>query len=189
MFKEYGFGEIEIDGVIYSIAPTFKNIAKIGQPFEIVEVMKNLHFGSGHTVFRDALNVVNSCSDKVLPHNYQVTMRNGVTKLINPPAQIDMLAIIEVAKHCLQFGISSNVKAKRGGNGSPMSEFKASEYVRSAMKIFDISKEEAADMTMTEFVTYCNDMVDDVSEGTNLTTEEKRKLILEQMEVDKKRAN
>lgn len=186
MFREYGFGEIEINDITYNIAPTFKNIAKIGAPTEIVDIMKNLHFGSGHSVFRDALNVVNSCSDKPLPHKYKVTMSNGVTKLINPPAQIDMLAIIQVAKHCLQFGISSNVKAKRGDEGEVMTEFKASEYVRSAMKIFNISKDEAVNMTMTEFVTYCNDMVEDVSEGKNLTGKEKRQLILEQMEKDEK---
>lgn len=186
MLREYGFGTIEIDGVIYEVSPTFKNIDKIGSPMEIVEILKNLNFGQGHTVFRDALNVVNSCSNKPLPYSYKVTMKGGLTKLISPPKEIDIAGLIQVAKHCLTHGVLSGKKAKRGDGGQQISEFNVAEYVRSAMMIFDISREEASNMTMTEFVSMCNDKLPDVEEGVNLSGKEKRNLIIEQMERDKK---
>ena len=43
MLTDFGFGEVEVNGEIIAVNPTFNNVSKIGTPAEVVDYINELN--------------------------------------------------------------------------------------------------------------------------------------------------
>jgi hypothetical protein len=156
MLLAYGHAEIEWQGVKYRLAPTFANIAKLGSPVEIVELFKSFTLsGAPWHKFNIALIVLNACSDKAIPESLTGRVKFSESQqrflYVQPSHNLPMIndAVI-LAEHCLLHGICGKVESK--GDGKPMEEFDAYAFIELAQEHLNSSLEDAANMTMTQFV-------------------------------------
>jgi len=160
MLLAYGHAEIEWQGEKYRLAPTFANIAKLGTPIEIVELFKS--FSNTDIVwykFTAAINILNACSDKYIPNELvgYVEFDDDQDRFIyhHPCHGLPMLDdVITLANHCLLHGIIGKIDKKI--DGEPMTEFDAYAFIELARVHLDMSRDEAAGLTMTEFVRMMN---------------------------------
>lgn len=152
LLKEYGHGCIEYGDVKYIIVPSFINISAIGTPEEIINTVKGLHSDDPLDVYSSAFSILQSCCDKDFPRELfgDLSMTDdGINKLDVSPEQVNDLIVL--ANHCVLHGIVGKVDFK-GGEGEPLTEFDAYEYIDLAVEHFNLSYDEAARMTMTQFV-------------------------------------
>ena len=156
MLTRYGFGAIYIDDKQYKISPTFQNIDKIGTPTEIVEAFKSF-FGCKYLDWQyvRALDILQPCCEPKLPKEITgavAVSENGKMKLINPPANDFMHDIIVLASHCLQYGVVGVTDDESTGDGEPILEFDVYHFIGLATEHLGRTREQAADMTLTEFM-------------------------------------
>lgn len=156
MLTRYGFGAIYIDGKQYKISPTFQNIDKIGTPTEIVETFKSF-FGCKYLDWQyvRALDILQPCCEPNLPKEITGTVEvseKGKMKLINPPSNDFMHDIIVLASHCLQYGVVGVTDDESTGDGEPITEFDVYHFIGLATEHLGRTREQAADMTLTEFM-------------------------------------
>ncbi|AKA61192.1 hypothetical protein [Pseudoalteromonas phage H103] len=152
LLKEYGHGCIEYGDVKYIIVPSFIKISAIGTPEEIINTVKGLHSDDPLDVYSSAFSILQSCCDKDFPRELfgDLSMTDdGINKLDVSPEQINDLIVL--ANHCVLHGVVGKVDFK-GGEGEPLTEFDAYEYIDLAVEHFNLSYDEAAKMTMTQFV-------------------------------------
>ena len=152
LLKKYGHGSIEYDGVKYVIVPSFINISKVGEPNEIIETIKGLHSTDPLEVYSCAFCILQSCCDDDFPPELfgDLSMTDsGINKLDVSPEQINDL--IALASHCVKHGVIGDVETK-SESGEPLTEFDAYEYIDLAVEHFNLSYDDAAKMTMTQFV-------------------------------------
>mgnify|MGYP005986888389 CR=1 FL=1 len=152
LLKKYGHCSIEYGGVKYVVIPSFINISKIGEPTDIVEAIKGLHSSDPLDVYCSAFSILQSCCDLDFPPELfgDLSMTDdGINKLDVSPEQINDLIVL--ASHCVKHGIIGDVESK-GESGDPLVEFDAYEYIDLAVEHFNLSYDEAAKMTMTQFV-------------------------------------
>lgn len=156
MLTRYGFGAIYIDDKQYKISPTFQNIDKLGSPAEIVETFKSF-FGcpSINWQYHRAVEILQACCEPKLPEKATGRFRvyeNGKMKLINPPSKDFMHDIIVLASHCLRYGIVGVTDDEIQGEGEPITEFDVYHFMGLAQEHLGRTREQAADMTLTEFM-------------------------------------
>ena len=156
MLTRYGFAAIYIDDVEYKLSPTFQNIDKLGTPKEIIEEVKSL-FSCRYLDWQyvRALDVVQSCLDIKLPESVVGTVEvdtSGKLKLVNPPSSDFISDIVVLASHCIKHGVIGVTSDESSGDGEPMKEFDAYMYMGLAQEHLSKTREQAADMTMTEFL-------------------------------------
>ena len=163
MLLEYGHAEIKWGGESYRLTPSFSNIAKLGKPKEIVDTFHTfISIGTSDlTKFGIALDVVNACCDKELPTKLTgevvFSERKGKFLYKMPNHNLPMFHdIIMLAHHCLLHGICGNVESESDDKGDPITEFDAYRFIEMAIEHLHASREEAASMTMTEFVRRIN---------------------------------
>lgn len=152
LLKKYGHGSIEYDGVKYVIVPSFINISKIGEPTDIIETIKGLHSSDPLDVYCSAFSILQSCCDDDFPRELfgDLSMTDdGINKLDVSPEQINDLIVL--ATHCVKHGVVGDVETT-SESGEPLTEFDAYEYIDLAVEHFNLSYDEAAKMTMTQFV-------------------------------------
>jgi hypothetical protein len=156
MLLAYGHAEIEWQGDVYRLAPTFANIAKLGSPVEIVELFKSFSSpGAQWHKFNIAVCVLNACSDKPIPEKLtgfvKFSERQQRFMYHQPAHGLPMLDdVITLAEHCLIHGICGKTDKKT--DGDPLKEFDAMVFIELARIHLDMSREESASLTMTEFV-------------------------------------
>jgi len=153
----YGHGQIEIGSEVYTFVPSFLNISKIGEPHEIINTFKNVIYNDSVWSFNDALNVLNCCCDKELPTEFTGHVArsdwSGNSVYVAPRHGVNVYSdIINLAIHCLKHGITGVVDYDIESDGEPSQSFDAYEYIELATEIFKCSIDEAAKMTMTEFL-------------------------------------
>ena len=157
MLTAYGHAKIEWGDKVFNLSPSFVNIAKIGNPKEIIETFKDFVSATNLIVkFSIALNVLECCSDKEIPR----TLTGGVKfsdkqqkfMIISPAHGEAMVSdIITLAEHCLIHGVCGKVKSK--GKGEPVKEFDAYSYMELArIHLPNVTLDDASKMTMTEFL-------------------------------------
>jgi len=156
MLTRYGFAAIYIDGVEYKLSPTFQNIDKLGTPEEIIETVKSLYnCPSFNWQYHRALEVVQACCEPKLPEKFTgrfKTLENGKIKLVNPPSADFIHDITVLALHCIKHGVMGFTGGEGGGDGDPLKEFDAYFYMGLAQEHLSKTREQSADMTMTEFL-------------------------------------
>ena len=151
LLKKYGHGRITVDGEQFTILPSFSNIADIGTPKEIVQAIK-LIGKVNHISLKWCFDIVQACCDKELPKEFKPSFDMASNGALIPSmpdwALNDLLAL---AYHCIKHGVIGDVEPS-GEAGEPMTEFDAYEYIDLAASHFKMTYEEAANMTMTQFV-------------------------------------
>ena len=155
MLTAYGHAEIEWQGDIYRLAPTFSNISKLGSPVEIVELFKSFTSpGAAWHKFNIAVSVLNACCDKPIPESLigrvKFSDRQQRFMYVQPSHGLPMLHdTIAFAEHLLLHGVCGKVESS--GDGEPMKEFDAYSFIELARVHLDMSRDESASLTMTEF--------------------------------------
>lgn len=158
MLLNYGHASITVGDKVYSLLPSFQNIAKLGSPKEIISKINSLD-ASGSDInwqWLTALEIVNCCLDEPLPIEVTGEMifseRKG--KLLYKPGKYgksmfdDMFVL---AAHCIKHGICGPISELKGTE-EPLLEFDPYDFIESAQYHLKCSLEEAANMTMTQFV-------------------------------------
>lgn len=155
MLTAYGHTKIEWGDKEFILSPSFINIAKIGSPVEIIDVFKQF-ISSTNIVFKFsiALNVLRCCSEPELPESLtggvKFSERQDRFMITQPGHGISMISdVIVLAEHCLIHGICG--KIERESQGEPATEFDAYSFMELARIHLEVSVDDAAKMTMTEF--------------------------------------
>lgn len=156
MLTRYGFGAIHIGDKEYKISPTFGNIDKLGTPREIVETFTSFfNCPSINWQYHRAVEILQACCEPKLPDSVTGRFKvyeNGKMKLINPPSKDFMHDIIVLAGHCLKYGIVGVTNYEVETDGEPIKEFDAYHFIGLACEHLGRTREQAADMTLTEFM-------------------------------------
>lgn len=194
MLTRYGFGAIYIDDKQYKISPTFENIAKIGSPKQIVEEMKGFfNCPSINWQYYRALEILQHCCEPKLPEyvtgRFRVDAR-GRMKLVNPPHNDVVHDLIALAVHCLKYGVVGVTDDDSQGDGEPITEFDPYYFIGLAQEHLNKSREQAADMTLTEFIMLWDIKFPEAKKKREerLTKAEQESLFALQDELDKKAA-
>ena len=194
MLTRYGFAAIYIDGVEYKLSPTFQNIDKLGTPSEIIETVKSLYnCPSFNWQYHRALEVVQACCEPKLPEKFTgrfKTLENGKIKLVNPPSADFIHDIVVLALHCIKHGVTGFTGDDSGGEGEPLKEFDAYFYMGLAQEHLNKTREQSADMTMTEFLMLWDIKFPEAKKKREerLTKSEQDSLFAYQDELDRKAA-
>lgn len=157
LLREFGHGLIEVDGEKYLIIPSFANISNIGPPREIVETINTMMTSRKVVdVVGSASLILQSCCDKDLPTSFIGETVSTVSGLKYKPGKRlgtnGINDIVSWALHCIKHGIQGAQLTDDESKGEPMEEFHASDFITKAATYFKMSYEEAAKMTMTQFV-------------------------------------
>lgn len=153
MLLSYGLVRLQYEEQTYTLLPSFANIEKIGSPQEIVEYMDILFSESPLYIKLPAsLLIINAISDSPLP----TEMTGEIDDNLNYTLGADMLprafSMIEVAQQLLIHGVVGKLNFEPKEQGKRITKFDPSEYIESAVIYLGISYEEAAKMTMTQFI-------------------------------------
>ena len=155
MLHRYGHGTISIGNEVYTLLPSFANIARLGNPKEIIEKIKSLNSESSlNWRFMQSLEILNCCLDKPLPESVTGSLVHNGKKLLYKPSKLGRAIFNDVfvlAAHCIKHGVTGE-QIDIPDDAEPMSEFDPYEFIEMAQIHFNVSIAEASNMTMTQFV-------------------------------------
>lgn len=156
MLTRYGFGAIHIDDKKYEIRPTFQNIAKLGNPKEIIDsFMAFYNPVKFDCQYYRAIEILQACCEPKLPESIVGTFEfldNGTVRIISPPSQDFIHDIIVLASHCLRYGVVGVTDEESLEEGEPIKEFDPYYFIGLATEHLGRTRDQAADMTLTEFM-------------------------------------
>jgi hypothetical protein len=131
------------DGTEYTFCPSFSRIASLGSPKEIVSLYAGLH---GPRADREAAFVLTCLCEQ-----------EDVSPLIGwfdgdgfHAGSMPVSEQIIIARHLMQHGIVGKAKPSTG-DGKYSDSFNAAEYVAAACVHLGLSREDAQQLSMTEF--------------------------------------
>lgn len=157
LLVEYGHAQIKWGDEVFTLSPSLINISKLGSKTEIVELLKVFMspFTRSITKFGIAIDVLNACSDRPLPHELtgstEFSEKRGILLYRKPRHNLPMFEdCITLAEHMIVHGIIGNVEGDE--DGEPMTEFDAYKVMEVAMEHLSLSRDDSANMTMTEFI-------------------------------------
>lgn len=194
MLTRYGFGAIHVDGVKYEIRPTFQNMDKLGSPKEIIETFISFfNCPSVNWQYHRATEILNACCNPELPTSLTGRFKvyeNGKLKLVNPPSNDFMHDIIVLASHCLKHGVVGDTGEESQGDGEPIKQFDPYYFIGLACEHLGRTREQAADMTLTEFLMAWDMKFPEAKKKRDerLSKTEQQRLMDYQDELDKKAA-
>lgn len=165
MLVECGFVRATAsDGGEWTFAPSFRRIASLGRPQEIVKLFAELHELSAP----DAAHYILVClceQEDPLP---LLGWREGETW---NRGSMPVTEQILIARHLMQHGIVG--RAKPGNGDGKFSEtFDAAEYVAAARVHLGLSSADAEALSMTEFQTMLEMKFPDKSRGRDVPSRE-----------------
>ena len=204
MLTDFGFGEVEVNGEIIAVNPTFNNVSKIGTPAEVVDYINelNMFLYAPITNFRylftglesqfwrwtahkylSALTVLKCFLDKDLPLDVYgdiAVTKNGIKLKLGRLGEDGINDVCTLAAHCLKHAcLGNDVIDEFNESSEPMTEFKASEFITLATTHFKMNYEEAGNLSMTQF---CERMKAEYPEQ-HKELEEKRKKAKQEAEL------
>lgn len=194
MLTRYGFGAIYIDDKEYKISPTFQNIDKLGTSKEIIETFTSFfNCPSVNWQYHRAVEILQACCEPKLPDKVTGRFRvdeRGKMKLVNPPSADFMHDIIVLASHCLKYGVVGVTDSESTEEGEPISEFDVYHFIGLACEHLGRTREQAADMTLTEFMMAWDIKFPEQKKARQerLSKMEQKRLFAYQDELDKKAA-
>lgn len=152
MLVECGFVRVTLaDGAEFTFTPSFKSIAALGSPGEIVRLFVDLHGPKAVEAARYILTVLSDQEDPT-PAVGWLSLEDGEWK----SGAIADKEQVFIARHLMKYGIVGHAKpgtkpdAKKQ-EGEYSSEFKALEYISAARVHLGLSAEDAAALSMAEF--------------------------------------
>ncbi|MFC1015262.1 DUF6246 family protein [Pasteurella multocida] len=206
--KSTGEFSLSFNNKEYIFKPSFKNIAKIGTPTDIVNVYSvlfgkevtfllneslkankdvqayalNIAFSPvlGRKVLSCALTILNACNDSDLSgiFGYYKPSNKGIVYRIGAVNTKDVIAL---SKHLALHGIIGNIdlKTKENKRSEYTSEFDVEEYISAARCHFGLSRADAENLTMTEFQMLIKSKYPEQQKKSTLFTEEEYDQIME----------
>lgn len=134
------------DGQEFTFRPTFRRVAELGKPHQIVEIFRGL-FGRRAAFNARFVLAVMCDQDDVTPLIGWMNLESGWQ-----PGPMPVAEQICMAAHLLRHGM---VGAAKGDSreAKPATEFHVAEYVAAARAHLGMSAEDAEALSMTEFQT------------------------------------
>ena len=161
MLTEYGHVGVRWQDTQYVLSPSFINISKLGSPKEIIDDFKQFIESNDIWKFIIATGVLNACSDKEIPESLigkvKFSNRHKRFMYVKPSHDMDMFNdVIVLAEHLLLHGVCGKSDSEKKGKGEKLEEFDAYSFMEMARVHLDQTSEQAANMTMTEFIRMIN---------------------------------
>lgn len=158
---------IRFNGKSYTFTPTFRNIASIGDPEEIVLNYETLIDPKCDIVAACNISheVMSCCAGSELPDDllWDVTGSWSGDRVMMKKGKISLTAQILMAADLLFSGmIGSPFKMKDQPSKKRMTEFNASEFVGAAVAHLGLQSDNAWALTMTEFQRFMRDKYPDL---------------------------
>lgn len=155
-----GYCSIIVGEVEHPLSPSFGNIAKLGNPSEIMWIARLVHMFQINPVdaFKAACDVLIACGapEELLGGLAWSEWSNRVVIDMGP---IPPQHVMVLAKHCIQYGICGSdeqLSTMQKTEGSGMEEFNPAEYIISATDYLGVSIDEAEKLTMAKFIRLSN---------------------------------
>lgn len=147
-------GVTDAEGNYFLFNPSFKNIAKIGNPKEIVQYFHWLH--NERMCLLAAMRVMHSCCEHDIYDDMLVGWIDGNKDSATFDQRIDGsipdAELIILARSLMTDGIAGRAKPTgKSSEGKYSDSFDASEFVDAAMVHLGISTADAWQLTMTQF--------------------------------------
>lgn len=185
MLVEFGFVQVSSgDGREFTFTPSFKNIAKLGAPVEIVDLFASLH---GSRAYEDAPYVLMCLCDQDDPtqatgfHDGREKTPTWVNGFIDRDVQVML------ARHLMRHGIAGKAKPDKKGTGDYAKQFSAAEFISSARVHLGLSAAEAEALSMTEFQTMLElKFPNDKQGGGNVPSREEYKKFMDSVKGRKR---
>jgi hypothetical protein len=154
-------------GESYTFTPSFRHIAAVGEPEQIVDYYNYLTSDNADTVAlcSMAYDVMSSCSDRELPKGLLWETANSWDgeRVLMVKGKVDLSAQILMAVDLLYMGIiGKQFKLKEQGEKRALIEFDPSSFVSSAVVHLGMQPEQAWSLTITEFNTFIRDKYPDL---------------------------
>ncbi len=148
MLVECGFVRVTLaNGAEFTFTPSFKNIAALGSPGEIVRLFVDLHGPKAVEAARYILTVMSDQEDPT-PAVGWLSLEDGEWKSGAIPDGEQVI----LATHLMTHGIAGKANPGDGKSGGEYtSEFNAAEYVSAARVHLGLSSADAESLSMTEF--------------------------------------
>jgi len=145
MLVECGFSRVTtLEGVEYSFTPSFRRIAALGTPHEIVALFAGLH---GPKAAQDATYVLACLCDQEDPTPLIGWREPGAWREGAMPPSMKVL----LARHLMTHGIAGKARPDSKGEGKYSDRFDVAEYVAAARVHLGLSSADAEALSMTEF--------------------------------------
>ncbi|MGL4725617.1 MAG: DUF6246 family protein [Scandinavium sp.] len=177
---EIGLSNSAEGGRDYLLRPSFEAMNRIGSPTEIVQIYADIHGGEAQELIElcsaapDKLSAwltasMNRVAERLLSkamHVLQSCCEDDLTPIIGEwkgwkhcvvyrPGLMPRADIILFAQSLMQHGVIGKAKVRRlqrHESNETTSEFRAFEYISAARSHFEMSRDEASQLTMTEFI-------------------------------------
>lgn len=147
---------IKFNGNTYLFSPSFKNIANIGEPSDIITIFNLMTSQDADPVATCGYSndIMMACCVGDLPDGllWDVASSWGGDRVVMKRGKVSLSAQIIMAVDLLYMGIIGKPgRLKERGTSKPMTEFNASEYVSIAVSQLGMTPANAWDMTMIDF--------------------------------------
>ncbi|MGL5565471.1 MAG: DUF6246 family protein [Plesiomonas sp.] len=154
-------------GESYTFTPSFRHIAAVGEPEQIVDYYNYLTSDNADTVALCSMahDVMTACSDRKLPKGllWETASSWDGSRVVMVKGKVDLSAQILMAVDLLYMGvIGRQFKLKEQGEKRALIEFDASSFVSSAVVHLGMQPEQAWSLTITEFNTFIRDKYPDL---------------------------
>lgn len=198
LLAKYGDFEFKYNGETFTGKCSFGNLTKLGTPKDIIYYATLIHHYDDEIRYVASRRVLQCFIDKQLPEFNDFFFMPDLDFRGNPTSEPiidskqDERTWIEVmAKHCIHHAMTGKVKeGKSSAKSESVTEFDPYEFIESAMELLELTKDEAANLSMTEYIArieakpwYKEAMK---KEGGKLTLKQQKDLLDEQREMDKK---
>jgi len=145
MLTEHGLSRVVMpDGREFTFRPTFRRIAELGRPREVVQIFRGL-FGQQALLNARYVLAVMCDQDDVSPLIGWLDLEQGWQ-----PGSMPAQEQICMAAHLMRHGMVGMPRGESRG-AKAAEEFQAAEYVAAARVHLGMSAEEAEALSMTEF--------------------------------------
>ncbi|ORJ47845.1 hypothetical protein B2M27_23770 [Kluyvera intermedia] len=176
---EFSVSDSHSGGKDYLLRPSFEAMIRIGSPEEIVKAYATIHGHDIERLIKICTGTLskfpawlspsfNRAAEKLLSTSMlvmQACCDEDLTPMIGEwkgwrhcvvyrPGQMPKNDIIILAQHLMQHGVVGKAKVRRlqrHESGETSTEFRAFDYISAARAHFGMNREEAAQLTMTEF--------------------------------------
>lgn len=154
-------------GVSYTFTPSFRNIASVGEPEQIVDYYNYLTSDNADIVAlcSMAYDVMSACADQKLPNGLLWETANSWDgdRVVMVKGKVDLSAQILMAVDLLYMGmVGKQFKLKEQGEKRALIEFDPSSFVSAAVVHLGMQPEQAWSLTITEFNTFLKDKYPDL---------------------------
>lgn len=151
-------------GRSFEIAPSFRNMAKIGSGKEIINHFKRLHLKDicYISAFESACIIVSACGLDDIEYTGGVTFNEWVGASRIWPGIISPERIIILAEHCIKYGMTgTESQLKERMKDASESEVKSDDFdvdgfINNAVEFLGMDYDDAEDLTMVKYIRLCN---------------------------------